>query len=437
MVTPSKFGQLGEINLIGLNTYQTSSTSSTKNEMLSAGINLATGIGGLLIAGLVSRKAADGGDKTGATPLQTAEQTAQAALQNIDIQLAEVNGQISYLESECTSQAQIDAKEQSIKDLEAEVNNKITTSDGTPVNKETVDKYIQASKKYETAKTNLGTANTNVANATTQRDALQQELNSIDESCGTEEEVKTAKETKQKELDAANRKLATAKEEEAKAQQQFEEAKKAMIGLNVTVKEDMTTEKLDWQKSVDAKLDKIESEKAELAEMKATMNTNKKSLETLYAKRAQLEQERAGAQAVYDKMVTDSVVANGKRNQQISDAGADYTAADKKDGNWLSRTWQKTKGIFSKSARAEYKLMKSAHEDKNNAEDRLQALGSSGRDYTETKANQKAQNFCNKPENKKYKNMAQLAAKFIEKNLDATDEEIKAHLEGIIEKANS
>ncbi len=375
MVTPSKFG---DINLIGLNTYPTSSTSSTKNEMLSAGINLATSIGGLLLAGMVSRRSAEGADGGGdaaAAPQQTAEQQAKAALNNIDIQLAEVNGQISYLEGECTSQEDIDAKEQSIKNLEAEVKNAITTSDGSTITKEQVSKYIEANNNYNSAKTGLDTANTNVTNATTQRNALKQELESIDESCGTEEEVKTAKKTKQKELDAAQNKLDTAIAEQQKADQLFKEAQKVLKEVGVTVNQDNTIVKTDWQKSIDAKLDKIETEKAELSEMKATMKSNKKSLDTLYAKRAQLEQERAGAQAVYDKMVTESVVANVKKNQQINAAGADYTAADQKDGkNWWKRNMPSWLGGSSK---AERKEMKEQHKLKDAAAERFEALGGS------------------------------------------------------------
>ena len=427
-VTPSNLSKLGDVNLIGLNTNLTS-TSSTKNDVANTCIGLATSIGELLLSGMVSRKSADGAGDAIATPQPTAEQQAKAALNNIDIQLAEVNGQISYLEGECTSQEQIDAKEQNIKNLEAEV----TTSDGKTITKEQVSKYIEANNKFNKAKTNLATATTNATNAQNKVNTLEAELksiDSIDDNSGTTEEVEIARNTKQKEIEAAKRQLKAAKEEEAKAQQLFEEAERALDDAGTEVHEDGTTTKQDWQISIDAKLDKIETEKAELAEMKATMNSNKKSLETLYAKRSQLEQERAGAQAVYDKMITDNVVANGKKNQQINAAGEDYTAADQKDGNWWKRNMPSWLGGSKGLKKEEYKKQ---HQQKQAAEETLNNLGVDVDDYLKKQNISDAKKFAESP-TLQNNFSADLIYSYLKKNPGVDENTVKAGLETKAEK---
>lgn len=438
MAIPSNFSS--KLADIGIHYTNPNTSTSTGNEIANTFIGLGTSIGSLLLAGAISRNsAANGADGTqGAKDGQGAAQ--QTQLQQLETQLAleqakqeAYEANLATLEktiedlTQKTDETLIKQKEESVNKLKNELYGKDAK------HKELANQITQANDKCTSTSQTLSEATNTYSSLSRELSSMQGKRANIEAltHSDNEDEAKSASERlssldaeitqKQTEVNLAKTKM----EEALKANQLAEDQRKALKAKD----EQAFIE-------VQSKIEEYNNANAELTDMKNSKETNKKLLEQACTNKATLETELAAQKELVQNLEDKVLEEKGKNLRETNDAASDYNSADQKDGNWLSRTWQKTKGIFSKSERAEYKEMKAAHEAKNNAEDRLQSLGISDADgYIETKANQKAQNFCNK--NPYYKNMTQMAAKFIADNLDATDADIKEYLDGVIKKANS
>lgn len=288
---------------------------------------------------------------------QTPEQEYQTNLQKLDLNIASVKGQIEYLQSQCTSQEQIDALDKEIKSLEGEVNKNITLKDGKCITKEDVQKYVTANKDYSEAKASFDIATQNCEKAEADLKALQTDRDSIDSSGATEEEKTTAKQTLDKQIKDAQAKKEQANIEKEKQKALLEKAVETLEQCKVSVNKDTNeiTGKQDWQKNIDATLDKIKEKKVELQKMKNTMKGNQDSIAVLQKQLTALQTKRAGAVAAHDKLVTDGVVAKSKMVKMDSTNADNYQKGVKGNGNWWKRNMPTWLGGSNKVKTAEYK----------------------------------------------------------------------------------
>ena len=390
-VTPSNLGKLADVNLIGLNTNLTS-TSSTKNDVANTCIGLATSIGGLLLAGMVSRKSAEGaGDggqnKTDATTQQTQLQQLenqltleQAKLDAYEDNLVALKNTIEDL-TQKTNETDIKQKEENVNKLKNELYGKDAK------HKELANQITQANDKCTSTSQTLADATNTYSSLSRELSSMQGKRANIEALTKSEnkDEAKSASDR----LSSLDAEIAQKQTEVDQAKLKMEEAQKA----NQLAEDQRNNLKAKDEQAfieVQSKIEEYNSANADLTSIKNSLETNKKLLKEACDNKAKLETELSTQKSTVQNLEDKILEEKGKNLRETSDAAADYTAADQKDGNWLSRTWQKTKGIFSKSARAEYKLMKQAHEQKNAAGDKLEALGADPSQFSQ-KSVQKAE----------------------------------------------
>lgn len=357
MGIPNNLGHKYDSSLPVININTGSGNSSTTGQTVNTILNSVFGVGMLALTGAMKGGSSAGTQETQQTAEQTPEQEYQTNLQKLDLNIASVKGQIEYLQSQCTSQEQIDALDKEIKSLEGEVNKDITLKDGKSITKEDVQKYVTANKDYSEAKASFDIATQNYDKAVADLEALQSDRNSIDSSGATEEEKTTAKQTLDKQIKDAKAKKEQAKIEKDKQQALLNKAVETLKQCNVTVNKDTNeiTQKQDWQKNIDATLDKIKEKKVELQKMKTTMKGNQDSIAVLQKKLTALQTERAGAVAAHDKLVTDGVVAKSKMVKMDSTNADNYKQGVDGNGNWWKRNMPTWLGGSNKAKTAEYK----------------------------------------------------------------------------------
>ena len=359
MSIPNNLGHKYDSSLPVININTGNANTSTSGQITSTILNSVFGVGLLALTGAMKGGSSAGTQETQQVQQtqQTPEQEYQTNLQKLDLDIASVNGQIEYLQSQCTSQEQIDALDKEIKSLEGEVNKDITTQDGKSITKEDVQKYVTANKDYSEAKASFDIATQNYDKAVADLEALRSDRNSIDSSGATEEEKTTAKQTLDKQIKDAQAKKEQAKIEKDKQLALLNKAVETLEQCKVSVNKDTNeiTGKQDWQKNIDATLDKIKEKKVELQKMKNTMKGNQDSIAVLQKQLTALQTKRAGAVAAHDKLVTDGVVAKSKMVKMDSTNADNYQKGVKGNGNWWKRNMPTWLGGSNKVKTAQYK----------------------------------------------------------------------------------
>lgn len=427
-VTPSNHRQ--NLELPQINFLSGSSSYSTKAQTTSTIVN--TVFGALLSVGTAAVAGKLGGaGGTEGTSVKEQPLTPEMIIQNKENQAKILKSRIDALNTTIQDLAK-KTDDTTIKNME---DNVAKAKDELFGEKST---QKELALKIQQSDIEINTANTNLAKLTTSLNSANAELTKFTaqkanaDALGDDPEAQA----RSKELDGLiqqkNSEIAMLNKQKTE-----EEAKKTQAEGNRTTLQNQNGENFA---KVQLKLDAYNKAQSELTEIKTAKETNKKLLESSVNQKAELETQLKLLETEIQNAKNELIDQKGQTVRKKQEAGKDYTEANAKDGNWFSRTWQKTKGIFSKSEREEYKEMKAAHKDKKEALSDYRALGGTrseiktGEYKDRQSAESKAVDFCKR--NTYYQNMSNLAAKFIRTNLDATDAEIKAHLDAIIKKQN-
>ena len=423
-VTPSNLGKYADVNLIGLNTNLTSSSSS-KNEAINAGINTALGIGTLLLGGMISGKRAATEVETTMTPEQQQQQVQNQLianlcekydLQGMDSEIAKIDTEVADLDIQIAKEndnknientEEYKNNEKAIEDAETKYgfgsgDVKGQTAEQGRAYQRAKESQARLQAQFDQEVSQIANYETNIGKDGQGGGLLDQKISQLDGDIKAKEDELSKYEENPADEQTKNEKyilqqdINNFKTQKTQLENQRREEQSKLKQLKAKNKETETALKALTDQANDilntGTSDEIKQAYTDYQSLLATRDSLKGKKVGADTKIAELTDKRATLLA--NKTLLQSAksleIQNTKNGSKINAAGEDYTAADQKDGNWLSRTWQKTKGIFSKSARAEYKLMKQAHEQKNAAGDKLEALGADPSQFSQ-KSVQKAE----------------------------------------------
>ena len=367
--------QYPTINIQGLGN---TSTSPTKTEWTQFGIGLGANLIGCLLTGVAAKNMSGTGssevNKGNQTQPKAEERTPQQKIAEYQQKISDIQVQIAGCDNQLSEVGETDPKalEADKKELDAkktELFNKETEkgklANEILVKQETFDaltqKYTKAVGDYNLASNNLN--------------SLQDNLTSAQNVLAKNPDDENAKQVKAD----SEAKIPQAKQNEANAKIAMQEAEKLKNNAEKELKE-LKEKQPQLYDEVATEIETYNQQKQKYEMNAASIKTNIKLKEEAANKRAELIGQKAFYEGQIKSLQVQVVKQQGDLIKQKETLGAKYTEADAKDGNWWSRTWQKTKGIFNKQERLEYQQMKEAHEAKDAAVDAMKALGGSKSD---------------------------------------------------------